>query len=116
MDLKALTLAARKAGDKKKVVVLGVIAGELARMPTKEYTADQAYGIVRKLIKNATDYPTADSAEELRILNSLLPAELTDEQIWEAVKQAKQIAEVKNYIPAGVDKAKAIALWRQRNA
>lgn len=79
--MKEQLLAARKAGDKKKVELIKVILGEMERSPTK--TADKTK-IVMKLIEAAKSFPVPD-LEEIRILESFLPRFMTREQIAAAI-------------------------------
>ena len=72
MTIQQRLLEARKAKDKTAVAVLALVSGELARQPNKEYTNEQMYSVVRKLIKAISDYPGEFATRELEVLNSLL--------------------------------------------
>jgi uncharacterized protein YqeY len=112
MKINELIIAAIKAGDKHRASVLRVLAGELARLPSKEYTDEQVFSAARKMIKNAEMFPTEGTALEVQILQSILPAQLTKEQVQEIVRPAKQIKDVAALLPPGVDKAFAISVWK----
>lgn len=114
MNLQNLINDARKHGQKERVGVLQVLAGELARLPSKEYTAEQVYSAARKMIKNAEQFPSATSELEIAVLQSLLPAERSDEEVLAAIADAKTIKEAMLLAPADVDKARVSALFRSR--
>lgn len=114
MLVNKLIMEAVKSGDKQRASVLRVLAGELARLPSKEYTNEQMYSAARKMIKNAETYPTEATALEIQILRSVLPVERSDEEILAAISTATSIKEAMFMAPADVEKSRVSALFRSR--
>lgn len=115
MQLNELIKEAMKAGDKQRVSTLRLVLSELNRGSKKEYTNQELYSVVRKMVKNAEQYPTATSVAEIEVLTSLLPAERTDAEILQAIASATSIKEAMLLAPADVDRSRVSALFRSRN-
>lgn len=109
--LKNKNLEARKAKNKLAATTYQVVIGELERT-TKAPSDEQVYAVVRKLIKAAEMFPVPD-LQEIAILKELLPAELSDEQIWQEIKSATSIKEAMTLAPAGVDKRRVSTIWNE---
>jgi uncharacterized protein YqeY len=89
--VKTMRLDARKAKNTVTATVLGVLLGELdkasekARSQSKDFTDTDTIGFVKKLIQSNTDslkhraQPTL--IEENEVLETLLPKQLTEDQI-----------------------------------
>lgn len=113
MTIQQRLLEARKAKDKTAVAVLALVSGELARQPNKEYTNEQMYSVVRKLIKAISDYPGEFATRELEVLNSLLPQQISDDDIRSIRDSCNSIQEFMAALPEGTDKKRASAIWRE---
>lgn len=111
-ELRNLSLEARKARNKHAATIYQVVIGELERT-TKLPTDEQVYGTVRKLIKAAEQFPVPDVAE-IAVLQALLPAELSDDEIWSYIKDAATLKDAMFAVPAGVDKRKVSQVWNSR--
>jgi uncharacterized protein YqeY len=112
VTLQSKLLAARKAKDKIAVSTLSLVVGELARLPSKDYTDEQVFSSVRKLIKAITEYPGENAVKELEVLNSLLPKEASDEDLLALAKTVATIQEFMKIVPTGTDKGRASKLWK----
>lgn len=113
MTIQQRLLEARKAKDKVAISTLALVSGELARQPSKEYTNEQMYSVVRKLIKSITDYPGEFAARELEVLNSLLPKQISDDDIRSIRDASNSIQTFMDALPEGTDKKHAATIWRE---
>lgn len=113
MTIQQRLLEARKAKDKVAISTLALVSGELARQPSKEYTNEQMYSVVRKLIKSITDYPGEFAARELEVLNSLLPRQISDDDIRTIRDASNSIQTFMDALPEGTDKKHAASIWRE---
>ena len=111
--LQTKLLEARKAKDKVAISTLALVTGELARQPNKEYTNDQMYSVVRKLIKAISDYPGENASKELEVLNSLLPKQISDDDIRIIRDSSNSIQTFMDALPEGTDKKHAASIWRE---
>lgn len=111
-EIRNLSLEARKARNKPAATTYQVVIGELERT-TKRPTDEQVYGVIRKLIKAAKQFPVPDT-NEISILESLLPAELSDDEIWTIIQNCSTLKDAMFTVPADVDKRKVSAVWNSR--
>ena len=95
-------LAARKARNVLATNLLSTLVGETVmvgkNVGNRETTDDEALAMVRKFLKNATETlqklveagRSVDNVkEEIAILNSYLPKQLTDEELFAVVREMK---------------------------
>lgn len=113
MTIQQRLLEARKAKDKVAISTLALVSGELARLPGKEYTNEQMYSVVRKLVKSISDYPGKDAVKELEVLNSLLPQQISDDDIRTIRDASSSIQIFMDALPEGTDKKRASIIWRE---
>lgn len=113
MTIQQRLLEARKAKDKVAISTLALVSGELARQPSKEYTNEQMYSVVRKLIKAISEYPGENADRELEVLNSLLPRQISDDDIRTIRDQHADITTFMDALPEGTDKRNAASIWRE---
>lgn len=101
--LRADLLTARKIRAPITVGLLTALVGEAVMVGknagNRETTDDEALAMVRKFLKNATETlqrlddagrPTDVTKEEILILNSYLPKQLSSEQLLDAVRGMKE--------------------------
>jgi len=95
-QIKADQVAARKAKDKNKAVILTTLLGEASPGGNNVVTDEKVQAVIKKFLKNLHDvigYTANPEIQdrmkyEISVLTEYLPAQLSDEQLRTAVREA----------------------------
>ena len=94
---------AMKAKDSDLVGAIRILIGEFQRQPEKELSDEQVIGIIKKLIKSERELLASQGEESsgfLKVMESFLPKQATEEEIRSWIEENVDFAEFGNKMQA----------------